>query len=199
MKYSWKDHKDTNRHKNRIKRSGEAWFGVKRNIATTWRQACWETHTCIHTHIYTYAPTNTHAHTHTWTLYIKPKSAIAYKWLPPPVLLFYLTEQSRPPCEVTTSRLPVWPDLSAALTCCLIILKVSQLMEGSMWCTYAQTRTCIHMSAYTHTHTPAWKHTKIICRPHIFRKFWQKPLNWILKFFTKGDNEHVPVKGKDWM
>ena len=43
MKYSWKDHKDRNRHKNRIKRSGQAGLvygkDINRNIPTTWRWA----------------------------------------------------------------------------------------------------------------------------------------------------------------
>ena len=41
MKYSWKGHKDRNRLKNRIKRSGEAWLVYVRNRnsnnSTTWR------------------------------------------------------------------------------------------------------------------------------------------------------------------
>ena len=41
MIYSWKGHKDKNRHKNRIKRSGQAWLvyvkSINRNISTTWR------------------------------------------------------------------------------------------------------------------------------------------------------------------
>ena len=32
MKYSWKGHKDRNRHKNRIKRSGHAWLAYVKNI-----------------------------------------------------------------------------------------------------------------------------------------------------------------------
>ena len=44
MKYSWKGHKDRNGHKNRMKRSGQAWLGyvkdINRNIPTTWRWAC---------------------------------------------------------------------------------------------------------------------------------------------------------------
>ena len=40
MKYSWKGHKDKNRHKNIIKRSGQAQlvyvFDINRNIPTTW-------------------------------------------------------------------------------------------------------------------------------------------------------------------
>ena len=43
MKYSWKHHKDRNRRKNRIKRSGQArWVyisDINRNIPTTWRWA----------------------------------------------------------------------------------------------------------------------------------------------------------------
>ena len=44
MKYSWKGHKDRNRHKSRIKRSGQARLvyveeDINRNIPTTWR---WE-------------------------------------------------------------------------------------------------------------------------------------------------------------
>ena len=41
MKYSWKGHKDRNRYKNRIKRSGQARLvyvtDINRNIATAWR------------------------------------------------------------------------------------------------------------------------------------------------------------------
>ena len=44
MKYSWKVHKDKNRHKNRIKRSGQARLvyvrDINRNVPTTWRGAC---------------------------------------------------------------------------------------------------------------------------------------------------------------
>ena len=40
MKCSWKGHKDRNRHKNRIKRSGQAQLvhvkGINQNIPTTW-------------------------------------------------------------------------------------------------------------------------------------------------------------------
>ena len=43
MEYSWKDHKDRNRHKNRIKRSGQARLvhviDRNHNIPTTWRWA----------------------------------------------------------------------------------------------------------------------------------------------------------------
>ena len=47
MKYSWKGHKDRNRHKNRIKKKGLGKlfrfmtyiFDIKRNIPTTWRWA----------------------------------------------------------------------------------------------------------------------------------------------------------------
>ena len=43
MKYSWKGHKDRSRHKNRIKRSGQARLvyvtDINRNIPTTWRWA----------------------------------------------------------------------------------------------------------------------------------------------------------------
>ena len=43
MKYSWKGLKDRNKHKNRIKRSGQARLvsvkNIKRNIPTTWRWA----------------------------------------------------------------------------------------------------------------------------------------------------------------
>ena len=43
MKYSWKGHKDRHRHKNRIKRSGQARLvhvkNINRNIPTTWRWA----------------------------------------------------------------------------------------------------------------------------------------------------------------
>ena len=43
MKYSWKGHKVRNSHKNRIKRSGQAWLpnvkNISRNIPTTWRWA----------------------------------------------------------------------------------------------------------------------------------------------------------------
>ena len=39
MKFSWKGHKERNRHKNRIKRSGLRWFmsEINCNISTTWR------------------------------------------------------------------------------------------------------------------------------------------------------------------
>ena len=41
MKYSWKGHKDRNKHKNRIKRGGQARLvcikNINRNITTTWR------------------------------------------------------------------------------------------------------------------------------------------------------------------
>ena len=44
MKYTWKGCKDRNRHKNRVKRSWQAWLvyvkNVNRNIPTTWRWAC---------------------------------------------------------------------------------------------------------------------------------------------------------------
>ena len=44
MKYRWKGNKDRNRHKNRIKRSGQAQLvyvkDVNHNIPTTWRWAC---------------------------------------------------------------------------------------------------------------------------------------------------------------
>ena len=47
MKYSWKGHKDKNRHKSRIKRSGQARLvyvkKTNRNIPTTWRWAHEET------------------------------------------------------------------------------------------------------------------------------------------------------------
>ena len=43
MKYSWNGHKDRNRHKNRIKRSGQTRLvyviDINRNIPTTWRWA----------------------------------------------------------------------------------------------------------------------------------------------------------------
>ena len=43
MKYSWKGHKDGNRYKNRIQRSGQAWLvyvkDTSHNIPTTWRWA----------------------------------------------------------------------------------------------------------------------------------------------------------------
>ena len=42
MKYSWKGHKNRNRHKNRIKRSGKlGWFmsDINHNIPTMWRWA----------------------------------------------------------------------------------------------------------------------------------------------------------------
>ena len=43
MKYNWKGHKDRNRHKNRIKRSGQTRLvyvkDTNRNIPTTWRRA----------------------------------------------------------------------------------------------------------------------------------------------------------------
>ena len=43
MKYSWKGHKDRNRHKNRIKRNGQARLvyvkNINSNIPTTWRWA----------------------------------------------------------------------------------------------------------------------------------------------------------------
>ena len=43
VKYSWKSHKDGNRHKNRIKRSGQARLvyvkDINPNIPTTWRWA----------------------------------------------------------------------------------------------------------------------------------------------------------------
>ena len=46
MKYSWNDHKDSNRHKGRIKRSGQGGLlyvkDRNRNIPTTWRWACWD-------------------------------------------------------------------------------------------------------------------------------------------------------------
>ena len=49
MKYSWKGHKDRNRHRNRIKGSGQARLvyviDINRNTPTTWRWArgdiCW--------------------------------------------------------------------------------------------------------------------------------------------------------------
>ena len=45
MKYSWKGHKDGNRHKNRIKRSGQARSvsvkDINHNIPTMWRWAPW--------------------------------------------------------------------------------------------------------------------------------------------------------------
>ena len=46
MKYSWKGHKDRNRHKNRIKRSVPAWLVYvidKTNIPTTRRWVCVDT------------------------------------------------------------------------------------------------------------------------------------------------------------
>ena len=43
MKYSWKGHKDRNRHKNRVNRNGQARLiyvkNINRNIPTTWRWA----------------------------------------------------------------------------------------------------------------------------------------------------------------
>ena len=43
MQYSWKGHKDRQRHKNRINRSGQAWMDyvkdINYNIPTTWRRA----------------------------------------------------------------------------------------------------------------------------------------------------------------
>ena len=43
LKYSWKGHKDRNRHRSRIKRSGQAELvyvkDINRNIPTTWRWA----------------------------------------------------------------------------------------------------------------------------------------------------------------
>ena len=48
LQYSWKGHKDRNRHKNRIKRSGQAWlsylFDINHNIPTTrrWARGDWE-------------------------------------------------------------------------------------------------------------------------------------------------------------
>ena len=48
MKYSRKDHKDRKRHKNRIKRIGQAWWvyvsGMNRNIPTTWRRVRRDSH-----------------------------------------------------------------------------------------------------------------------------------------------------------
>ena len=37
MKYSWKSHKDRNKHKNRIKRSGQAWLVYDKKIRNTLR------------------------------------------------------------------------------------------------------------------------------------------------------------------
>ena len=39
MKYSWKGHKESYRHKNRIKRSGQARLDYVKGIPTTWRGA----------------------------------------------------------------------------------------------------------------------------------------------------------------
>ena len=51
MKYSWKSHKDRNRHKNRIKRSGQAWLvyvkDINRNIPTTRRWARGDRRECL--------------------------------------------------------------------------------------------------------------------------------------------------------
>ena len=54
MKYSRKGHKERNRYKNRIKRSGQARLvyveDLNRNIPTTWRRACGDVTSC-HMHL----------------------------------------------------------------------------------------------------------------------------------------------------